>query len=84
MDDVLNRLKALRKELDQRQREQDRLEGSREQLLKSLKERFGLNSLNEARADADRREKELAELESKVRAGVEELEGILATRPQVD
>lgn len=74
MSDAIERLKTIRRDLEQRQRELDRLEGSREQLLKTLKEKFGLCTLVEAKAEADRREKELEELEKAIEKGVAELE----------
>ena len=77
MSDSIERLKTIRRDLEQRQRELDRLEGSREQLLKTLKEKFGLSTLAEAKAEADRREKELDELEKAIEKGVAELEQMM-------
>lgn len=72
------RLKSIRKDLEQRRQEKARLEGSREQLLATLKEKFNLNSLGEAQAEIDRRNKELGDIEARLTKGLDELDALMA------
>ena len=74
MSDLLGRLKSVRETLTARQRELDRLEGRRDTLLKSLKDEFGLDSLEDAEKEADRLDAELKELEEDLGARLTALE----------
>ena len=74
MKDTVKKLEAIREELERRQRTRDRLEGQKDALLKSLKDDFGLSSVEEAEAEADRMEGKLADLEADIKVRVGKLE----------
>ena len=77
MKDVLARLKKVRETLEQRKQERARLEGQRDALLKRLHDEFGLDSVEEATAEAERMETELATAEKDIRERVDKLEGMV-------
>jgi len=74
MSKVIERLRAVRETITARQRDLDRLQGQRDALLKSLKDEFGLDTVEAAEAEADRLDKELEEQEKELEAGVTALE----------
>ena len=78
MTDTIRRLKAVRETVTTRQRDLDRLQGQRDGLLKSLKDEFGLDTVEAAEAEADRLDKELEKQETELEAGVAALEKELA------
>ncbi len=78
MTDTIARLKAVRAELSSRQRERDRLEGQRDALLKSLKDEFGLDTVEAAEAEADRLDADLAKQEQALETGLADLEKQMA------
>jgi len=73
-NDITRRLKAIREEVERRTRERDKLEGRKEQLLKQLNADFGLDSVEEAKVEADKLEKELAEIDAKLDSQVSGME----------
>lgn len=77
MTDVLERLKKIKTEAESRQREHDRLQGQRDQLRKRLKDEFGLDSLKDANAEADRLVDEVDRLEKELEKAITALESEL-------
>lgn len=64
--DQLAELQALEEELQDAITEKSRLDGQRTQLLKTLKEQFGVNSLAEAEALVEQKNKKLIEYETAI------------------
>ena len=73
-DNAVSRLKVIRAEVERRTRERDKLEGRKEQLLKQLKDDFDLTTVEEARAEADRMEAELTDIDAKLEEQVSNME----------
>ena len=73
-DNAVARLKTIRAEVERRTRERDKLEGRKEQLLKQLKDDFDLTTVEEARAEADRMESELTNIDAKLEEQVSSME----------
>ena len=73
-DNAVSRLKVIRAEVERRTRERDKLEGRKEQLLKQLKDDFDLSTVEEARAEADRMEAELTDIDAKLEEQVSSME----------
>ena len=73
-DNAVARLKTIRAEVERRTRERDKLEGRKEQLLKQLKDDFDLTTVEEARAEADRMESELTDIDAKLEEQVSSME----------
>ena len=73
-DNAVTRLKVIRAEVERRTRERDKLEGRKEQLLKQLKDDFDLDTVEEARAEADRMESELTDIDAKLEEQVSSME----------
>ncbi len=71
---ILEEVKKVRKELEARKQKRAELAGRRKQLLQQLQDDFGLDSLDEAKAEADKMEIELEEKDKQLQSMLKELD----------
>lgn len=67
-------LKRLKEKLDEGLRERSEAEGSLKAHTKRLKDEFGCGSIAETKKKLQKMKKELAEIDSEIDTGIEELE----------
>jgi len=74
MSDIIKRLKVIKNAIATSQRDLDRLEGRRDALLKTLKDEYGLDSLEDAEKEIKRLDELLDKEERDIEAELNELE----------
>jgi hypothetical protein len=82
--DQLAELQALEQELQDAVTEKAELEGQKTQLLKALKERFGVNSLEEAVALVETKNAKLIEYETSIQQLSDKIENAMAKNKGVE
>lgn len=64
--EIINELTRLKKAIEEAKSDKSKIEGRLEELLKSLKEQFGFNSIEEAQEGIEKLQEELTELEKEI------------------
>lgn len=80
-DDTLKRLAEFKAELDRRRQTKSRLEGSYDNLMKRLKDEFGVDSIEAAEAEIERCRKEAEKAEHEREECAVELETMIRENP---
>lgn len=78
MKEIQQEVAKLGNEIETAKQEVSQLKGRKEEILKRLKEEFGVSSLEEAETLLDKEVVKLEELETKIKADFEELKGLFS------
>ena len=76
-DNLLARLKKVNDQIEESKREYDRLSGRREQLVTTLKDKFGVETVKDAQAMLDKMNVDVSACRKELEGMIESMEKIL-------